>query len=67
LVLASFLGIKSSITADAVIELFIPEKSEGHVQKSGLDFCFFTQQNQMESVLFREKRKKMFGGEKWWM
>jgi hypothetical protein len=42
-----------------------PEKSEGHVQKTGLDFWFFTQQNQMESVRFREKRKKMFGGEKW--
>ncbi len=41
LVLASFLGIKSSITAIAVIELFIPEKSEGHVQKAGLDFWFF--------------------------
>jgi hypothetical protein len=67
LVLDSFQGIKSSITAIAVIELFIPEKSEGHVQKAGLDFRFFTQQNQMESVRFREKRKKMFGGEKWRM
>ncbi len=31
------------------------------------DFWFFAQQNQMESVRFREKRKKMFGGEKWRM
>ncbi len=67
MVLTSFLGIKSSITAIDVIELFIPEKSEGHVQKAGLDFWFFAQQNQMESVRFREKRKKMFGGEKWRM
>ncbi len=65
LVLASFLRIKSSITTITVIELFIPEKSEGHVQKVGLDFWVFTQQNQMESVCFREQRKKMFGGEKW--
>jgi hypothetical protein len=55
LVLASFLGIKSSITAISVTELFIPEKSEGHVQKAGLDFWFFAQENQMESVRFREK------------
>jgi len=47
------ISVKISVTAIAVTEIFTPKSAKHNVQKAGLDFWFFDQQNQKESVRFR--------------